>query len=260
MSQSIKRIAIGCVFALVAIPVLAQPPQGGRGDGGGRGQGGQTQTQPQVQTQVQVQSQYQPPGPPQSNELMTVYSRGLFAGQSVTFNGPNERVSPNVVFNSIQVRGAWQLCAGPNYSGACVTVDRDSPVFQLLGLRTVGSLRPLRGNGNPGPMPPAPPPERGDNPNLRGANATFYPRPAERGLRVQVGDDNRYDGRGDGRGNGRGYGRPDFNRPAPAPSEQEVRAEAAKFCRTAGFGQVRNADAEQINRRYYLTDVLCTKN
>lgn len=224
MSRSLKLMAVGAVFALAAaVPAIAQPPgfQGGRGPGG----------PPAVET-----------------PLINVFARTGYAGQNFGFTTSQERTPGGVIFGSATVRGTWQLCSGPAYTGQCITVDRDSPNLAQTFPRGVGSFRIVSGNGRGPQMPPMPPRERGDNPNLRGLNAAFYVQPAERGFRVAVNDDDR-DGRGPGRG--------DFGR---TPDEQDIRNEANRFCRNNGYAQSRNADVQQINRRFYLVDVLCVRD
>jgi hypothetical protein len=115
--------------------------------------------------------------------------------------------------------------------------------------RGVGSFRVAQGGGGRGgpggPVgPQLPPVERGDNPSLRGNTAVFYPRPAERGFRIEVRNGDNSRGR---------YG-------SDEPRNQDVLAEANRFCRTTGFNRVSNADAEQANRRWYLSDVLCVRD
>lgn len=233
MSHSIKLMAIGAVFALAAaVPAIAQPP----GSQGGRGPGGP----PSAQVEV---------------PLINVFVRPGYTGQNFGFTTSQERTPGGVVFGSATVRGTWQLCSGPVYSGQCITVDRDTPNLDQTFPRGVGSFRIVSGSGSGGgsgrgpSMPQMPQAERGDNANLRGATAAFYPRPAERGFRVAINDDDR---------NGSGRGR--YDRSATRPDQQDVRNEANRFCRINGYAQSRNDEAELVNGRYYLSDVLCVRD
>ncbi|RZJ16677.1 MAG: hypothetical protein EON91_12265, partial [Brevundimonas sp.] len=84
-------------------------------------------------------------------QSITVYRDSQFRGDSRTFDGEVESLSPsgfNDVVSSIRLRGVWEVCEHSFYRGRCQIIDGDVASVSQFGLNDrISSLRPVRRGG-----------------------------------------------------------------------------------------------------------------
>lgn len=158
--------------------------------------------------------------PPQGGLEALVHRDTLFQGPVRSVTGPEPNLNLAWDARSIRVRsGEWQICTGRNYTGRCITVDRDMPTLSNQ-FRQIASMRPTGGFGT------------GVGQSLRGASSEFFPAPLRNGQRIEC----------TGGGN-----------------SSCARSEANSFCRSVGWVMSRTQTVETVDRRSVVADVLCSR-
>lgn len=89
---------------------------------------------------------------------IVLYSSQNYRGESLSFDRPISNLRPlgfNDHARSTRLIGRWQVCRDSNYRN-CVTIDRNLPSLESLGLdRRISSMRPVLNGEEPG-GPPGP--------------------------------------------------------------------------------------------------------
>lgn len=158
--------------------------------------------------------------PPQGGLEALVHRDTFFQGAVRSVTGPEPNLNLAWDARSIRVRsGEWQICTGRNYTGRCITLDRDMPNLSSQ-FRNIQSMRPTGGFGT------------GVGQSLRGASSEFFPAPLRNGQRIEC----------TGGGN-----------------SSCARSEANSFCRSVGWVMSRTQTTETVDRRSVVADVLCSR-
>jgi len=168
---------------------------------------------------VSVHAAAQQPG------TATLYSRGHFAGTSITITGPRTRMSPfDVRSLRIPPGSVWELCIGNTFTG-CERFTQSKPAM----IRTVRSVRPVAA-----PIPesvrlPSQATVSGSGPSLRGLASEFFVVPSQGSSRVEVTDK------------------------TPGAASRA----ASEFCRGHGWRMSAYERVQSVSGRTFLADVLC---
>jgi hypothetical protein len=163
------------------------------------------------------------PAAAQQQGTATLYTKGHFAGASMTISAPTARMTPFTVESLRVAPGTvWELCSGNTFTGC----ERYSESQEAM-VRTVRSVRPVaapipQSVGLPNAAVP------GSNPSLRGLASEFFPMPALSGSRVEV----------------------------AGGAGGEIRA-ATEFCRTRGWRMPAYQRVQAVSGKSFLADVLC---
>lgn len=182
---------------------------------------GQNQPPPGDNTIIIPDERFSPPPASHVGLEAIVHRDTLFNGPlvSVTRSHPNLNLAWDV--RSIRVRsGEWQICTGQNFTGRCMTIDRDQPTLSPQ-FRSIRSMRPTGGWGT------------GIGESLRGAASEFFPAPRRNGQRLQC------------QGGG--------------GNSNCARQAANQFCRSIGWIVARTQTVETVGGRTYVADVLCAR-
>lgn len=99
-------------------------------------------------------AQTRPMPPSTEGWYIVLYDQETYRGASTNYDRAIARMTGRAVRSITIGQGRWDVCEGANYSGRCVTLDRNTPNLRDVNLRRVGSMRP-----NPGRPAPAPGPE-----------------------------------------------------------------------------------------------------
>jgi hypothetical protein len=191
-----------------------------------------------VQAQQQAEGRVFIPG--QGQGTLTLFERQNFGGQAITFRQGEGSVRIPFQVRSIIAEGGWRVCSDTNGRGSCIWADQRYPqADRFPGVNfTVRSVIPQSGNNggnwgggggnNDGWFGPV------GGQTLRGSVSQFWPAPEINRRRVDA---------------------------CPNGNNGNTRcaAETAdRFCRFAGWRSATFHNQVSINRRWFLSDVLCT--
>jgi hypothetical protein len=153
-----------------------------------------------------------------------LYSKGDFAGPSITLTGPTTKMTPfNLKSLRIPSGSVWELCSGNTFTG-CESFSESRPGM----VRTVRSARPVAAPIADNVTFPVGASGIEAGASLRGLESEFFVVPAEGRSRVEV----------------------------PVGSGAKSRA-ASAFCRTRGWRLSAYERVQSASGRMFLADVLC---
>lgn len=171
--------------------------------------------------------------PGQGQGTVTLFERPNFGGAAITFRQTEGQARVPFTVRSIIAEGGWRICSDNNGRGSCVWADRRYPdAFRDPGLNfSVRSVVPQNGGGggnNDGWFGPV------GGQTLRGSASQFWPAPEINRRRVDA-------------------------CPNGQNGNTRCAAETAdRFCRFAGWRSASFWHQVSVNRRWFLSDVLCT--
>jgi hypothetical protein len=82
----------------------------------------------------------------QRGPQIVLYQEDNFRGNQYAVNGPEDRIRFDDRASSVRVlSGTWELCDDDHFRGRCITVDRDVPKLDRMGMDDrISSVRPIQ--------------------------------------------------------------------------------------------------------------------